>query len=570
MTVSAFGVGTRTFTRDGGRVWPSRLILDVMADFGARGDGIADDSAAFQAALDAVPASGGVVRIPPAPSGVYLIGRCLRHRSRTMVWGSGPGSLLKSTSDFVAATTYGGTSMWLNANADGSETSFAGYRDFQIAFENVWIDNTDHPSPAGHGIFHRAAQCVKIINCRLIAGGDATAAVTCDDHLVFGCTAIGQTNCTYDHWGGTTNFRVIGCYGRLGEAATGQIINANGIRTSQGGGATETWVTDGGLFADNDLFSNSATQRSINLEPLGPNSAVRNIRISNNRFNDGRVIISNATSGIILDGNHFTKSRGTSPTIWARSQFAGFGDTITVQGNQFMDCDGPAGMALIDIDAPGATVIGNYAKGGVYDYGTRFRSGYFGVFLANSFPDAAISDVLGIYGAGRRVQVPHDGRFMLLDADGLPAYLTVSADTNTLALVGTNGSGGNRTIWSITQGSATSSFRIFPNVSLSGRFRQSLAIGLEATGSTRTDALPVTVDRNVFATVAAGTGCILPASNEGGVIEIINDGANALNNYPPSGGQIVGLSVNEPDTIASGGASKRYLALTANTYRILP
>lgn len=57
-----------------------RAVVDVR-EFGARGDGSRDDTAAFQRAVDALPASGGTIRVP---SGRYLIDplRSIRLRSR--------------------------------------------------------------------------------------------------------------------------------------------------------------------------------------------------------------------------------------------------------------------------------------------------------------------------------------------------------------------------------------------------------------------------------------------------------------------------------------------------------
>jgi hypothetical protein len=542
-------------------------VVGVLA-FGAVGDGVTDDADAFQAALDAVPSTGGVVLIPPAPSGVYLIGRCLRHKSYTTIRGSGPAAVLTAKSDFISAPAYGGSAMFLNANAEGDETEFAGYRDFQIKFEDVWIDNSNHPSTAAHGLFHRAAQCVKIINCRIYRGsGSATCAVTCDDYLVDGCTAIGQQNCTYDHWGGSTNCRVVNSYGEVGADSNGQIVNFNGIRTSQFGRITETWNARGFLLANCDLIC-SAQQRSMNLEPLGPNSTVSDVRIIGNRLRNVRIVMANATTNVQIIGNKIFETDGTSAPVWARTQYTADADNISVIGNQFVDCLAPASGALVDTTAPGTTVIGNTASGGTYDYGARFRNGVRGIFLANTFPNATINRVLGTWGSSERLQVFNDGRLQLLDTDGNPAYLTIS-DTNSLALVGTNGSGGNRTLWSVGMSSATSTFRIFPNLGLSGFLRQSFGAALTATGTTRSDAYAIATDLAEFTTVASGTGCIMPANNQGGEIVIWNGGANTLNVYPPSGGQIDALGTNNPDTIAAG-ASKRYACMAATRYRTAP
>jgi hypothetical protein len=50
-------------------------------------------------------------------------------------------------------------------------------------------------------------------------------------------------------------------------------------------------------------------------------------------------------------------------------------------------------------------------------------------------------------------------------------------------------------------------------------------------------------------------------------VTVWNAGANTLNVYPMTGGQINALGTNNPDTIASG-ANKTYVALSSTLYRI--
>ena len=538
-----------------------------VQDFGATGDGVTDDGQVFQAALDAIPIEGGILVIPPAESGTYLIGQCLRHPSNVVVRGSGASATLKASPDFVPSTDYGGTAMWLNQHSESDETHFTGYRDFNVMFQDVWFDMSGAPDQgAAHSIMNRAVQCVRILNCNFHGGGDATAAVTCDDHLVQGCIATDQRNCTYDHWGGSTNCRVVSCYGRVSDTAPAQLVNFNGARTG-GVHVDEVWVSDGFLLANCDLYGNSG-QRSISLEPLGSGPAsVKNVRIIGNRIYNSRVVMSAQCSGVLIQGNTFSGSSGETSTIWARTQNGLDASHIKVVGNLFRDCNAPAGSGLIDTTAVDTQVIGNTSEGGTFDYGARFRA-VTGHYISNSFPGAAVSETLGAFGVGGRVQVVNNELLALLTTSGVPAYLTVSSG-NTLSLVGVNASDAPRTLFSCAMGSSTSTFQLFPNVSFGQAARFSTATGLTATGTTRTDAYAITADQNEFTTVAAGTGCILRANVSGADTTIWNAGANTLNVYPVTGNQIDALGINNPDTIAAG-ASKRYTALTAGFYRSAP
>jgi len=63
-----------------------------VKDFGAVGDGVTDDTAAFQAAIDDLPDAGGVVSIPP---GTYMVGN-LQLKSGTNLVGCGRATVLKA------------------------------------------------------------------------------------------------------------------------------------------------------------------------------------------------------------------------------------------------------------------------------------------------------------------------------------------------------------------------------------------------------------------------------------------------------------------------------------------
>jgi len=80
--------------------------------------------------------------------------------------------------------------------------------------------------------------------------------------------------------------------------------------------------------------------------------------------------------------------------------------------------------------------------------------------------------------------------------------------------------------------------------------------GLTATGSTQGTALTLPSDFNIFTTVAASTGAILPATGAQiqvtDTIIVVNHGASALNVYPPTGGTIGVLAANTALSVPSG------------------
>lgn len=123
---------------------PRALALDARA-FGARGDGVSDDTRALQAAIDALPAGGTLVLGP----GNYVIDpeRSVRLRSRTRLSMS-PGTRLVARA---------------NAAPRAYVLLIEGVRDVQVSGGRIVGDRNHHLSGEGewgHGIMVRGAEQV--------------------------------------------------------------------------------------------------------------------------------------------------------------------------------------------------------------------------------------------------------------------------------------------------------------------------------------------------------------------------------------------------------------------------
>jgi len=117
-----------------------------VRDFGAKGDGTTNDRAAIQAAIDALPDSGGVVFVPLSNS-VYLIDATLYLPSHTSIIGSGEGATLKMSGAVTrtmienADTTAGNTGIVIeNLSLDGGK-AYASYSEPDsadvVSFKNI-------------------------------------------------------------------------------------------------------------------------------------------------------------------------------------------------------------------------------------------------------------------------------------------------------------------------------------------------------------------------------------------------------------------------------------------------
>jgi hypothetical protein len=88
----------------------------------------------------------------------------------------------------------------------------------------------------------------------------------------------------------------------------------------------------------------------------------------------------------------------------------------------------------------------------------------------------------------------------------------------------------------------------------------SVTNNITAAGSTQGTATALSTQINGVTTVAANQGVLLPVVSAGTWIRVLNRGANTLKVYPPSGGNIEGLSANVASSLAvNGGNDYNYM-----------
>jgi hypothetical protein len=87
-----------------------------------------------------------------------------------------------------------------------------------------------------------------------------------------------------------------------------------------------------------------------------------------------------------------------------------------------------------------------------------------------------------------------------------------------------------------------------------------VSTALVATGTTQADALALSATNSQFATVASGTGAILPSFMQpGDFCRVFNNGANALLVYPLSGAAINNLSANAGFSVAANKSAQFFM-----------
>ncbi|MBC7294417.1 MAG: right-handed parallel beta-helix repeat-containing protein, partial [Thermoleophilia bacterium] len=153
-----------------------------VRDFGAKGDGLTDDTLAIQAAIDQAAAAGGSVYIP---SGTYVVSKqgsnawALRLASGITVFGDGPSSLIK-----------------LAPNQDFWTRVLSGTDIADVVLRDFAIDGNDNNqaiwSEQRHGVFISRGQ--NITSQRLLVrntSGDGIFYYGGSSGLIEGCTVVG-------------------------------------------------------------------------------------------------------------------------------------------------------------------------------------------------------------------------------------------------------------------------------------------------------------------------------------------------------------------------------------------
>ena len=244
---------------------------DTTIDTGRLGvpnDGITDATAALRAAAQAVPDSGGTLRLAP---GRYLVSETIFIKGGTSLVGNG--ATLVAHTKFRPTPerlTPSGRSMMLLANVGHGGDRI---RDERISVVGVGFDLDGVPRGDFHAVSIRKARGVRVLQCNFKGGGDATAFLACEDTQVAFCHAVGTINCAYDHWEGTSDALVHDCFA---DCAGGYGILFTGAGTVPGDNETAR-----NLVARHNVISGSR-EAGIWICSLSQRSLVEKVSVTDN------------------------------------------------------------------------------------------------------------------------------------------------------------------------------------------------------------------------------------------------------------------------------------------------
>lgn len=181
-------------------------IISVK-DFGAVGDASTDDTAAIQAALNALNVNGGGTLY--FPLGTYMITSTLQVYSNTCITGDGPGSVIKSNNMSITAGAW----------PFGNQTLLVMDGVSNVIVENICLDISGITNflTATRAILANNTSYLWVQNCKILTSGAATACTACNNYYIVNndvyvssTDGIGHHDGIIDSWWGSHTFTIDG------------------------------------------------------------------------------------------------------------------------------------------------------------------------------------------------------------------------------------------------------------------------------------------------------------------------------------------------------------------------
>jgi hypothetical protein len=403
--------------------------------YNATGNGVTDDTAAIQAAIDALPSTGGTAFFP---SGLYICATGLSwNKDAVSLAGQGAnGSIIKFT----------GTGEGITVGDGVAVRNGVGFRDLTIR------GNQTQPAT---GIWLRICWQVNITNVNFTDFATYSLNAESGGHIrVIGCQ-------------GSNNVAYTGTYFRLSSVVVSTIMGCTfesngGTCISIGGACAEVTVTGCnhrgtaiGTFAvvgGSNIAFMGCTAQNLTATGINASSGVDNLNISGNVFQglapSGSALLLSNCDRVAVNGNVFRDWDDAVVNVTSGTDFAIVGNYIDADNRPIYDGSGATGVVAHNV------LIGNAPT--VNGTGLRYHENKMtpslDVASAATVTLPAWSDYVNITGttpitsvtasyAGRKVTLKFAGILTFTDGSNLKLagdFVTSADDTITLVCDGTN------------------------------------------------------------------------------------------------------------------------------------
>lgn len=328
-----------------------------LPPFNAKGDRTTDDTAAIQAAYNAVPTSGGTV---VWPAGTYLISATIFIKPNTTTLGYGavvwPNTTIWNNPSFTPAPDGFVPNKQCFCNANWNVSSLT---DSNISIQRLVFNNGPATGSGARGvaIFHYVTT-VKVTAIRQNGGGGGPAFVACDDTLVEASSFFAVGYSAADHFSGAQNARVVNNLIVMSSSATANAIQFTGSTANNTAGTSVKLTVTG-----NQVYGCSVNTYAIGITETDVSSTASDIDISHNIVDlngypgAGGIGLYGGGGDWKIDDN-LVMNTINYPAIYAQPNAYGTPSSVHVQANRIINCTHP-GLALLTVIANDTTVLDN-------------------------------------------------------------------------------------------------------------------------------------------------------------------------------------------------------------------
>jgi hypothetical protein len=554
--------------QDYGLLTPYPPVEVSVLDFGADPTGNDDCYEAFLQTSASL-SSGGVFVVPP---GQFKLSRGVPLRRG--VWARGAG---RQSSRIVAEADFANSggpdySFFYNENWEAADLA-GGDTDISVSgitFDYSWRSTTNAFKPLNF----RYVERLRIENNYFYYGGNSIACRGCEQTWVVGNSAFEFRNCAWDFWEGPGTTYVLNNYAETSDTA--QMMNFNPevspVASSPLDVIGKRLVVQGNVFR-----ATGASSEPSQIEPLSNRqNGITDVIISGNQFHRSYLVHRGYVDRLVITGNTFNDFPDPNTNVILVGSANGFTPKAVVIANNVITEPNTAASSfgVIRCEVDSAIVTGNVITGTTYTgepfyQGTNSPSQY-----GNWFEKLGITGRMrqGFILTNPNGTLTENQRSTFAWEDTNGDVLRMYMGANFHQFWSTDGGGLPRQVWSLQAANSTTQFNmLLPMLFSDGTMRISPETSITATGATAGTARNLTKCFSLVTTVAAGTGVRVPSPGaqniSGQPVVVFNQGANTLNVYPPSGGQIDALGVDIPDTIAAGGVARYYPTSNSQYYK---